>query len=224
MRLQQLGGDAGALVGVGFTQGGSVKRVAVDQTVKFFQAQQVAHQTAARMRDQVNDCAFGQSARQLQGVVDRAFRQTPVFQRQHAVAVALLEAAPVGGGHALQIVKAALRAGACAVDEHQQRPGFGIGLQLRVAAFKTVRQLTAAPAVQTGVAFQAAFNCPHQRFGAGPAHAQVGVLRYFFFGSAGEIHTQEFTGLAPGGLNQRVVVGTHRHLKNARYPVTHATA
>ena len=213
VRGQQFARDARALGRVGLAQRGGVQRVAVDQLVEVFQAQQVAHQTAARMRQQVNRRPFGQGARELQCVVDRALGQSAVFERQHPVGVAVFKRFPETGGGVLQLIEAGLRAGPGAVNHHQQRPGLGVGLQLRVSRQQQFSQFAVHPAVQPGVALEAAFQRPHQRLGADPAHAQIGVLRDLVFG----LLADPLAGLAPGGVDDRVGCLAHGQRVDARY-------
>ena len=93
------------------------------------QAEQLANQAAARVRDEVNVGAIGQPFEQRHGVLDRAFRQRPVLEAENAVTVVGLQAfAQLLGVSIARIPQLAIAAGRArrgAVDEDQRRSADG---------------------------------------------------------------------------------------------------
>ena len=152
------------------------------------------------MGDEVHRGTGRQRAGQLERVVDRAFRQRAVLEGVDALAVAVLEGFPVGARRALQRIEAAGGAGAGAVDHHEQRAAGGVALQRGVAGIEAGAELAVGPAVEARVTLQAAFDRPHQRLGADPAHAELGVLLDPVLG----LDAEPFARLAAGGVDDRV--------------------
>ena len=125
------------------------------------------------MRDQAELCLWRQGEQQLQRVVDRALGQRAVLKAVDAAGEGPLQHRPQRPVTALQIAKAAQRAGPGAVDEDQHRPGL---VGRRPAGLAGGGQFTLTlPAVQLpGRPVQLFFDGPHQRPGAQPGHAQCG--------------------------------------------------
>ena len=130
------------------------------------------------MRHQADLGAGRQGGGQLQGILDRAFRQRAVLEGVNAAGKAPFQRRPQVLVAAAQVAKTAERAGRGAVDENQDRMTHRVrhgaagaeigGTQRRPHA------VSPAPAVQAGAGIgQPAFDGHHQGSGAGPADAQL---------------------------------------------------
>ena len=145
-----------------------VDAVSVDHPVRnLAQAQQIANQTAARMREQADLRARGQRFEQRQGIFTWALGKSAVLETENAAGKTLPELAPRRFVFT-QVGKAAHGVGAGTMDQHQHRLALRRIGQSRVACFATVAggQQLVVPKVEAGPPGQMRFDPPHQRLGA----------------------------------------------------------
>ncbi len=171
------------------------------------EAEQIAHQAAAGVAEQVETGPFRQDPRQSEGVVDRALGEGAVLEGIDAIAVGGADRLPVGHAHRLQITEGAGSARSRAMDEHQQGPLAGIGGQPPIALAQEFGKLAAGgpwPAVETGRMGQAILDGRHQGLGAQPGNPELRRLAEPIGGHLAQSLPGPFEGLRPGLLQDGV--------------------
>ena len=154
------------------------------------------------MRDQIELGARRQRRGELDGVLDRAFRQVVMLEGEDPIGEPTFERVPVVGGNFLPSAEAAGGRRSGAVNENQQGAFLGILCHLGGVNVQQISGLTASarPAVQPRLMVEAIFDRPQERLGAEPGNSQFGIILDLVLA----LFTQPFERFAFGRIDDRI--------------------